>query len=181
MQDFEFRLAKKRDIPDLALLINRAYRENHKNSWSNESRIVVGDRINQAQLINLIVPEKEQRNNTRLMVAEFKIDDQTEIFGCILIEFNQNTAEIGTFCIAPRWQNLKYGHQLLSKAEMYALKINPELYSYEMWVLNVRHELIDFYLRRAYVKTGRISSYPVDAGVGEPLIELHLIHLQKIA
>lgn len=64
---------------------------------------------------------------------------------------------------------------------MYALKTNPDLYSYEMWVLNLRDELIDFYLRRDYVKTGRISSYPVDAGVGEPLTELQLIHLQKIA
>lgn len=181
MQDFDFRQAEEKDIPDLAVLINRAYREDHKKSWSNESRFVAGDRINQAQLKDLIFPETVQRNNSRLMVAEFNTDDHTEIFGCILIEFNQNIAEIGTFCIAPMWQNLNYGHQLLSKAEMYALKINPDLYSYEMWVLNLRDELIDFYLRRAYIKTGKISSYPVDACVGEPLTELHLIHLQKIA
>ncbi|MBU3848500.1 MAG: GNAT family N-acetyltransferase [Candidatus Acinetobacter avistercoris] len=132
MQDFDFRLAEERDIPDLALLINRAYREDHKKSWSNESRFVAGDRINHAQLKDLIVPDLKQRNNSRLIVAEFNTDDHTEIFGCILIEFNQNTAEIGTFCIAPTWQNLNYGHKLLSKAEMYALKTNPDLYSYEM-------------------------------------------------
>jgi hypothetical protein len=39
-----------------------------------------------------------------------------------------------------------------------------------MVVLSARHELIEFYLRRGYSRTGEVSAYPVDADVGIPKI-----------
>lgn len=48
-----------------------------------------------------------------------------------------------------------------------------------MYVLNVREELIQYYERRGYKKTGLIEDYPLDANVGMPLLDLNLIEMQK--
>ena len=48
-----------------------------------------------------------------------------------------------------------------------------------MWVLSVRHELIAYYERRGYVQTGRVDVYPLDANVGIPQVDLHLIEMRK--
>lgn len=50
-----------------------------------------------------------------------------------------------------------------------------------MYVLDARHELISFYERRGYAKTGTTEAYPIDAHVGMPNIPIKLIHLQKAA
>lgn len=49
-----------------------------------------------------------------------------------------------------------------------------------MWVLSVRTELIAYYERRGYVRTGVIDDYPLDAGVGKPMVDLHLVEMRKI-
>ena len=51
---------------------------------------------------------------------------------------------------------------------------------YEMWVLDSRTELIQYYERCGYSKTVCIESYPVDANVGQPLIDLQLQHMSKL-
>lgn len=186
MQKIELRLAEKRDASELLCLINLAYRQEHDQSWTNELGIVSGDRINQEQLDDLIkqthlIPENQSDSFSQLMVATINSNGAEDILGCILLDFIQDDVEIGTFCISPKWQNLGYGQQLLNKAEVFALKIRPKLYSYMMWVLNVRLELIDYYLRRGYIKTGKNSDYPLEARVGQPLVKVHLIQLQKQA
>lgn len=179
MHTLKFRLADKRDIPSLIELINSAYRQDHDKSWTNESKIVDGDRINQLQLETLIGQQHAKLPRSHLLVAESYEQISTEIIGCIGIEYQQDDVEIGTFCIAPHWQNLGYGQQVLKTAEIYALKFKPDLKSYIMWVLDIRQELIDFYLRRGYERTDLIDEYPLDAGVGEPKLELKLVALKK--
>lgn len=185
MQNFELRLAENRDVPELLSLINSAYRQEHLQSWTSELCIVCGDRINYSQLDDLIkqthqIPERQCDHFSQLLVATINSHDGEEIMGCILLDFILNDAEIGTFCISPKWQNLGYGQQLLKKAEAYALEIQPKLRSYIMWVLNVRSELIDYYLRRGYINTGKNTDYPLEANVGQPLVNVHLIQLQKM-
>jgi hypothetical protein len=48
-----------------------------------------------------------------------------------------------------------------------------------MWVLSVRHELIAYYQRRGYVQTGVVADYPLNANVGIPVVDLHLIEMRK--
>ena len=50
----KFRLAELHDIAELIKMINSAYRDQHQNSWTNESELVDGDRIDHAQLESLI-------------------------------------------------------------------------------------------------------------------------------
>lgn len=48
-----------------------------------------------------------------------------------------------------------------------------------MSVLNVHIELIAYYERRGYHQTGKTESYPLDADVGQPLVDLNLVILEK--
>jgi hypothetical protein len=51
-----------------------------------------------------------------------------------------------------------------------------------MSVLSSRPELLAFYERRGYARTGEQAAYPVGAGVGTPRSEaLHVLSLEKMA
>lgn len=176
----KFRLAEQPDIVELVKMINSAYRDQHQNSWTNESQLVDGDRIDQAQLKSLI-HQQHKSFHSRLLVAEIHHEMKDEIIGGIAIESQQKNIEIGTFCIAPQWQNLGYGAQVLNAAETYAIKMKPDLERFVMWVLDARPELVNFYLRHGYIKTGIVKDYPSDLNVGTPLISMKLLQLVKIA
>lgn len=176
----KFRLAEHYDIAELVNMINSAYRDPHQKSWTNESELVHGDRIDHAQLKSLIQQHNQKSFHSRLLVAEIRHQTKDEIIGCITIELQHQDVEIGTFCIAPEWQNLGYGVQLLHAAETYAAKMKPDIKRWVMWVLDARPELIEFYIRHGYVHTGVIQDYPLNLGVGTPLIELKLLELIKV-
>ncbi|SPL72166.1 hypothetical protein KPC_3344 [Acinetobacter stercoris] len=51
MNALDYRFAKSNDIPQLvSLIINSAYREDQGKSWTNESKIILGNRISEVQL-----------------------------------------------------------------------------------------------------------------------------------
>ena len=50
-----------------------------------------------------------------------------------------------------------------------------------MSVLSSRTELLSFYQRRGYKLTGQTCSYPLDAGIGTPLLKgLCVLELSKL-
>ncbi len=98
---------------------------------------------------------------------------------CIGLTFQQNSMEIGTFCVHSQWQNQGIGKHVLKYAEKMAIERCPTLSHYEMWVLDSRTELIQYYERCGYSKTACVESYPIDANVGQPLIDLRLQHMSK--
>lgn len=180
MKPLKFRLAQRTDITKLVDLINVAYRQQHGNSWTSEAEIVTGQRVNALQLEHAF-----SQNNFQLWIAlqdeKYKKDEQ--IIACIGLTFNEHDVEIGTFCIAPHFQNQGFGKQVLDFAENYirqqiSLK-HHRLSDFVMWVLSVRTELIAYYERRGYVQTGVIDNYPLDADVGKPIVDLHLIEMRK--
>lgn len=179
MHTLKFRLAENRDIPQLLNMINRAYREPTESSWSNEAAIISGDRIHQHQLEQLLIRQQHSQMDAQLLVAELNTQAHDEMVGCVALTYSDLDAEIGTYCIDPAWQAFGFGQQVLHTAEVYAVKQQPKLKTLSMWVLDVRSELIAFYERRGYVQTGNIADYPVDEDVGQPLVELKIIEMQK--
>ena len=168
-----FRKASLNDLPVLVNLINCAYRNDGANSWTNEKQIVSGQRITLEQLKDGL-----KQSNFELWVMASHLPN-VEIQGCIGLTLKGTSEEIGTFCIDPQLQNTGLGRQLLAFAEKYLNQYHAEVQTLEMDVLSVRPELIEFYERCGYFKTGKITPYPVNANVGQPLVNLHLIHLHK--
>ncbi len=175
MKNLSLRTANHSDIQNLVILINQAYRTNNSTSWTSEEGIVAGARINEQQLLHLLA-----QKNVRLFVADIQDNAQQALLGCIGLTFQQDTVEIGTFCVASAWQNQGIGRQMLEYAEMKAQEICVNLKCYEMFVLDARSELIEYYERCGYVKTACIENYPIHANVGIPLIDLKLQHMEKL-
>ncbi len=111
--------------------MNSAYRSDLGKSWTNEAKIVAGPRIDAAQL-----PAGLNEPNFELWVLE----DNRQILGCIGLSFNQNYAEIGSYCVDPNQQNLGLGKKLLAFAEDYVKGSHALIRYLEMFVLNVRTE-----------------------------------------
>ncbi|NNG80541.1 GNAT family N-acetyltransferase [Acinetobacter sp. ANC 5378] len=174
MKRLRYRTANLNDINNLIGLINQAYRTNTGASWTSEQDIVAGDRINDQQLLDSL-----SQQNFSLFVAEMVEDLDSALVACIGLTFQKNAVEIGTFCVNSHWQNQGIGKQILKYAEQKALAICPTLISYEMFVLDARTELIQYYERCGYSKTACVESYPIEAHVGQPLIDLKLQHMTK--
>lgn len=173
-QNLKFRKAQNSDISNLVLLMNTAYRQTEGSSWTSEADIVTGDRINATQLEGALA-----QADFELWVATL----EGEVIACIGLTFSAHDVEIGTFCIAPQFQNQGIGKQVLEYAEHYVQNIvanqRVNLQHFVMWVLSVRSELIAYYQRRDYQMTGTQADYPLDANVGQPLVDLHLIEMKK--
>ena len=163
------RLASKADIQQLTILINTAYRT--LDGWTTEAGMIQGDRIQEKQLYDLLNLE-----NFQLFVLE--IDNK--LLGCIGVSLGQQVAEIGSFAVAPAEQNSGYGKQLLDFAESHIFEIFKKKVI-QISVLNVRIELLAYYQRRGYQLTEKIEAYPLGQKLGEPLIPLHLLILEKIS
>ncbi|AVN21790.1 GNAT family N-acetyltransferase [Acinetobacter pittii] len=171
MNNLNFRLAQFSDIPQLVALINKSYREQQDRSWTTELDWVEGQRITEFQL-----EEQLQLRNLTLLVAE---TSASKLIACIGLTFENNQVEIGTFCTDPQVQNMRVGRSVLEYAEQYALKEVPHLTSALMYVLDIRSELIAYYERRGYMKTGNKQPYPVEANVGVPRIPIKLVEMKK--
>ena len=71
------------------------------------------------------------------------------------------------------------GKKILKLAEEHSIK-NYAINLFEMSVLSVRKELINFYERRRYKLTGESEPYPMNANVGKPLSsDIQVLHLIK--
>ena len=167
----KFRSSQKSDISNLVELINSAYRLQQGQSWTSEADIVSGARINAQQLRNDLAQDSFQ-----LFVAEL----ENEVVACIGLTFHDSEVEIGTFCIAPHFQNQGLGKMVLEYAEQVAVTHDKNITTLVMWVLSVRSELIAYYERRGYVQTGVMDDYPLDANVGKPIVDLHLVEMRKV-
>lgn len=157
--DMNFHLARHDDAESINVLINQAYRG--KDGWTKETEIVVGERSSVNDVKELI-----KSPEAHLFVAEIN----GLIVACICLEEKENQVYIGTFAVNPAFQNQGIGDQVLRFAEAYATN---QLGSKRlmMVVISQREELISFYERRGYKRTGDISEYPVHLNVGIPVVE----------
>ncbi|OJU70191.1 MAG: GNAT family N-acetyltransferase [Acinetobacter sp. 39-4] len=159
------------DVAQLVELINLAYRAQSDRSWTTEKAFVDGTRITNEQL-----SEDLNRSNFKLFVGE---NEQGLLVACIGLSLDHNSVEIGTFAIDSSVQNLGYGKQMLNYVEAYVAQNCSKVRHLIMYVLDVRIELMAYYQRRGYQITGRTEPYPVGASVGQPLVPIQLIEMEK--
>ncbi|VWC62019.1 GNAT family N-acetyltransferase [Burkholderia lata] len=154
-----YRAANEQDVDALVQLINSAYRPTASAAgWTHEAALIDGPRITSVQLAATF-----RAPDAVLLVAEV----EGSIVGCIEVRKDGNTAYIGTLAVSPSMQDRGLGKALLNEAEQFAVR-SWKIGTAVMVVLSIRHELIDFYLRRGYSRTGALMRYPFDAGVGMP-------------
>ena len=172
MQALSFRAALVSDASGIASLANAAYRgETSRQGWTSEADLLDGLRTTAAEVQSLI----ESEHNT--ILVGIKGD---EIVASVCLEKDADAAHVGMFVVNPAMQGLGIGKQLLTYAESYARQ-HWAVRRFLMHVISVRHELIAFYERRGYRRTGSMRLFPVNPEMWQPKLgTLQLETLEKI-
>ncbi len=170
---FAVRLATDADIPALHALIESAYRgESAKRGWTHEADLLGGQRTDQAQLA-----EATGAASSRMLGAY----SGDALVGCVQVsDKGGGRAYLGLLTVNPNLQGEGIGRMLIEAAEACARQTFGAA-RMEMTVIKQRPELIAYYERRGYERSGREAPFPLDdARFGLPRTrELVFIVLEK--
>ena len=158
------------DIPELNSLVNSAYRgESSKKGWTTEEHLLGGIRTDEEGLLQTF--ENEQ-------ITILKFTENDKIIGTVSLEKQGEKLYLGMLTVSPDLQGGGIGKQLLKAAEVFAQEENiPKII---MTVISVRTELIAWYERHGYVRTGETKPFPMDdPNFGMPKEFLEFIVLEK--
>lgn len=166
-----FRLEKARygQVQAICDLVNLTYRG--ETGWTRETHIIQGDRTGRQEIETAL-------SNPN---AHFFVVNQSQtLVSCIYVAKEKEDAYIGFFSVHPSLQGKGFGKHVLQQAETFALQ-NMEIQRFVMFVVSQRPELIAFYERRGYSRTGRIEDYPLHLGIGVPKVTgLTIEYLEKL-
>jgi len=160
-----------KDIPDLVALINSAYRgEASKKGWTTEADLLKGE------LRTDIPTLTEIMNRLHAVILKYT-STEGSITGSVFLEKQERGLYLGMLSVSPLQQAGGVGKQLMKVVEQYAKENNcPCIF---MNVISVRHELIAWYERLGYQKTGETKPLPTDTKFGVPTQPLEFIIMEK--
>jgi GNAT superfamily N-acetyltransferase len=154
------RPARSVDVKTVTRLVNRAYRPGIRSAaWTHESGIITGDRTDDGQ-----VASKIHQPGSVVLVGLAG----NALVACVHVSKQMETSHFGMLAVDPSLQAVGRGKQILAFAEEFA-SINFNAERFAVTVISTRIELVAFYLRRGYQKTGGPKPYPLAAGAGTPV------------
>ena len=158
--DLRFRAADSGDIPALVQLVTSAYRgDASRAGWTTEADLLDGLRIDGER-----IQADLDRANSRIVIAE----RGGELLACAHVAEEDGAGYFGMFAVRPNLQGGGVGKHVLAEAERIARE-EWALPAMRMTVIDVRDELIAFYERRGYRRTGIRKPFPYgDARFGLP-------------
>jgi N-acetylglutamate synthase-like GNAT family acetyltransferase len=145
-----FRKAELNDIEKLHHLVNSAYRGDFsKKGWTTEADLLGGQRTDPEGLREMIHTPHSQ--------IELALNEG-EILGCVYLRNESDAVYFGMLTVNPEQQTQGLGKQLLSRVEELTRAWGKN--TIRMTVIGQRHELIAFYERRGYQRTGKTEPFP---------------------
>jgi ribosomal protein S18 acetylase RimI-like enzyme len=166
------RVAGIADLGNLVRLVESAYRgDQSRGGWTTEADLLAGQRTEPDLVRALLVSARD----TVLVTG-----DGRELTACCTVGHHDGTVGFGMFAVRPGTQGGGLGRAMLAEAERYARE-RWAAERIEMTVIAQRAELIAWYERRGYVRTGETRPFPYgDERFGRPLRDdLHFVVLEK--
>ncbi|MFD5317443.1 GNAT family N-acetyltransferase [Streptomyces sp. NPDC127098] len=154
--DLSFRVAGEADVPALVGLVESAYRgDASRAGWTTEADLLDGQRTDPEGVRAVITTP-----GSRLLVVE-RAD---ELIACCQLERRTGpgglvAAYFGMFAVRPGLQGGGVGRRLLAEAERRA-RAEWGATEMRMQVISARDELIAWYERRGYARTGELAPFP---------------------
>lgn len=160
MTDLHFRIATLTDIPAIVALVESAYRgDASRAGWTTEADFLDGRRTGPDDVSTCI-----QRPRSRIVLAE----RDGQLAACAHVAEEDGAGYFGMFAVNPNVQGGGIGKLLLAECERIA-RSDWALPTMRMTVIDIRDELIAFYQRRGYQRTGHYKPFPYgDARFGLP-------------
>lgn len=151
MTTLTFRAATAGDIPALITLVTSAYRgDASRAGWTTEADLLDGARIDAEGLLADLA-----RPRSSILLAE----RDGQLLACAHVADDYGKGYFGMFSVDPAQQGSGIGKILIEAAEGHATR-EWGVPVMQMTVIDVRDELIAFYERRGYVRTGIKKPFP---------------------
>jgi len=159
-----YRIAQPADAPAVRALIESGYRgDSARRGWSNEADLLGGDRTTPEEVAAMIAaPDK------RVLLAE---EDGALVGTVTVTDLGQGRAYMGLLCVDPERQAGGLGRMLVHEVEQLAAEVFGSKVM-ELIVVDVRTELIAWYERRGYARTGTLRPFPLPMDVPYKMVEL---------
>lgn len=151
MSTLTYRTATAADIPALIALVTSAYRgDASRAGWTTEADILDGARIDADSLQAALDAPRSQ-----ILLAE----RGGELLACAHVSDGGGHGYFGMFAVRPGQQGGGLGKQMIAEAEAHVVRAwgVPRML---MTVIDIREELIAFYERRGYARTGIKKPFP---------------------
>ncbi|HXS03431.1 MAG TPA: GNAT family N-acetyltransferase [Rhodanobacter sp.] len=149
--DLVFRAATIGDIPALVELVTSAYRgDSSRQGWTTEADILDGNRIDAD-----VLRQDIERPRSRVLIAE----RAGQWLACAHICEQDAGGYFGMFSVRPDRQGGGLGRVVLGEAER-IVRDEWNLPVMRMTVIVQREELIAWYGRRGYRRTGEYKPFP---------------------
>ena len=162
------------DIADYVELVSSAYRgEGSKQGWTTEADLLGGQRLDVPMAEDMLAEADSQ-----ILLAR---DEQGRAVASVYVrEPEDGAAYLGVLAVSPLGQGRGVGTALIGLAEAWVAE-HWGATSMRMSVINKRDELIAYYERRGYVRTGEVEPFPYgDDRFGQPKVDdLDFVLLSK--
>ncbi|MEV3949322.1 MULTISPECIES: GNAT family N-acetyltransferase [Streptomyces] len=146
-----FRDATEEDVPALVRLVQSAYRgDSSRVGWTTEAHLLEGQRTDPDGVREVITAP-----SGRMMIAE----REGVTVACCQLEHRGDAAYFGMFAVDPGLQGGGLGKAVIAEAER-AVREDWGVGEMHMTVISLRDELIAWYERRGYRRTGEMSPFP---------------------
>ncbi|GEJ98857.1 GNAT family N-acetyltransferase [Streptomyces sp. NPDC003388] len=149
--ELTFRDAGDADVDALVALIESAYRgDASRAGWTTEADILQGQRTDPEGVLEVV-----KDPGSRLLTVE----QDGRIVACCQLEHRGDAAYFGMFAVSPALQGAGLGKAVIAEAERRA-RATWGVTEMHMTVISVREDLIAWYERRGYRRTGRMTPFP---------------------
>lgn len=155
-----FRAATADDVDAVVALVESAYRgDASRAGWTTEADFLEGRRTGPDDVLAQIA-----RPRSRVLLAEHG----GQLLACAHVAVEDGEGYFGMFSVQPTRQGGGIGARVLDEAERIASQ-EWGLSHLRMTVIDIRSELIAYYQRRGYLRTGVHKPFPYgDARFGLP-------------
>ena len=148
---WHFRTAHVADVGAIVALVQSAYRgEGSRKGWTTEADMLDGQRTDPASVAALL-----EKPGSVVLLAE----SGAGLLACAHIEREEKAAYFGMFSVDPPLQGGGIGRAMLAEAERIA-RTDWNCDEMQMTVISIRDELIAWYERRGYHRTGKYKPFP---------------------
>ena len=162
------------DIDDYVALVASAYRgEDSKKGWTTEADLLSGQRLDAAMAREMLA----EAESTMILVRSV---DGPAVASGYLGEPVDSVAYLGVLAVSPLGQGQGVGSALINLAEAWVVE-RWGARALSMSVISKRSELIAYYERRGYERTGETEPFPYgDERFGVPMVDdLEFVTLVK--